>query len=616
MPRMPVIPVAQYLRMSTERQQYSIANQMIAILQYAATHNMEIVRSYADHGKSGLGLAKRAGLKQLLREAVDPKVDFNAVLVYDVSRWGRFQNPDEAAAYEYMLGQANILIHYCAEPFANDGSLASSILKTLKRGMAGEYSRELSAKVWAGNCHIAELGFHIGGYAGYGLRRQLMGTDHTFKQVLKQGERKSLQSEHVILIPGPPHELEVIHQIYTMYIDDSLSEAEIAKTLNARKIAWSNSRPWARMAVRHILTNPKYIGVSVYNRTSSKLQRKLVRNARSEWIWCAGAFEPIVSEERFKQAHNVSVARARVRSSQELLDGLKALIKREGRISERLIDKDAGIPGSGAYVTRFGSLRDAYRLVGWKADRQERLIANRSVLKENQTKLVAMAFEALSAFDPKMSMNRNTHICTTLSGVAVSLVVTRCSRDRFKLPYWHVYSRAELPVHIRVIGRLTLENDGLLDFFILPNGIVKNSRLSLGTVNVLDLDAYRFENLGVLGDLLSASDAECVIKEDGESATGAKPVARQGPNLARLVNIRIAMGLLVADEDFRNLLRAENSSRVPDVFRRRSLECPDRLALVVCEEYVARLLKCECVRRFIERRHKELFEYLSPGMKQ
>jgi DNA invertase Pin-like site-specific DNA recombinase len=87
----------------------------------------------------------------LLADAVVPDPGFQAVLVYDVSRCGRFQNPDQGASDEYALEIANIKIHYCAEQFQNDGTLASSILKTLKRGMAGEYSRELSAKVWAGN---------------------------------------------------------------------------------------------------------------------------------------------------------------------------------------------------------------------------------------------------------------------------------------------------------------------------------------------------------------------------------------------------------------------------------------------------------------------------------
>jgi DNA invertase Pin-like site-specific DNA recombinase len=69
-----VIPVAQYLRMSTEHQQYSTANQSIAILKYAAEHHMDIVRTYADHGKSGLDLSARDGLQTLLRDALAPPI--------------------------------------------------------------------------------------------------------------------------------------------------------------------------------------------------------------------------------------------------------------------------------------------------------------------------------------------------------------------------------------------------------------------------------------------------------------------------------------------------------------------------------------------------------------
>jgi DNA invertase Pin-like site-specific DNA recombinase len=193
------MPVAQYLRMSTEHQQYSTENQSISIVQYAQMHNMEIVRTYADHGKSGLSLARRPGLQQLLRDALASDVDFRAVLVYDVSRWGRFQNPDQGASYEYALITADIPIHYCAEQFANDGSLSSALLKTLKRGMAGEYSRELSVKVWAGQSRLVQLGFRLGGIPGYGLRRHLIDQNMVFKQVLKPGDRKSLQTDRVSL---------------------------------------------------------------------------------------------------------------------------------------------------------------------------------------------------------------------------------------------------------------------------------------------------------------------------------------------------------------------------------------------------------------------------------
>ena len=77
------------------------------------------------------------------------------ILVYDVSRWGRFQDSDEAAAYEFLCKNAGIPVHYCAEQFSNDGTQPSSIMKALKRTMAAEFSRELSVKVFDGHKRLA-----------------------------------------------------------------------------------------------------------------------------------------------------------------------------------------------------------------------------------------------------------------------------------------------------------------------------------------------------------------------------------------------------------------------------------------------------------------------------
>ena len=144
-----LIPVAQYLRMSTEHQQYSLENQSAAIQKYAEGHNFQIVRTYSDAAKSGLVLKRRAGLRQLLQDVASGSAGYQAILVYDVSRCGRFQDTDESAHYEFLCKLAGVPIHYCAEVFANDGTLPSLIMKGLKRAMAGEYSRELGVKVLA-----------------------------------------------------------------------------------------------------------------------------------------------------------------------------------------------------------------------------------------------------------------------------------------------------------------------------------------------------------------------------------------------------------------------------------------------------------------------------------
>ena len=99
---------AQYVRMSTEHQQYSTENQADKIREYAAHRGIEIIKTYADAGKSGLRIDGRQALQQLIKDVESGQADFQIILVYDVSRWGRFQDADESAYYEYICRRAGI----------------------------------------------------------------------------------------------------------------------------------------------------------------------------------------------------------------------------------------------------------------------------------------------------------------------------------------------------------------------------------------------------------------------------------------------------------------------------------------------------------------------------
>ena len=241
---------AQYVRMSTEHQQYSTENQAEKIREYARRRGLEIVRTYADEGKSGLRIDGRAGLQQLIRDVESKATDFQIILVYDVSRWGRFQDADESAYYEYICRRAGIQVAYCAEQFENDGSPVSTIVKGVKRAMAGEYSRELSAKVFAGQCRLIEMGFRQGGPAGYGLRRVLLDQTGAAKAELGRGEHKSLQTDRVVLAPGPLSEVAIVRQIYRWFVDSGMSEAAIAARLNAEGLVTDLGHAWTRGTVR------------------------------------------------------------------------------------------------------------------------------------------------------------------------------------------------------------------------------------------------------------------------------------------------------------------------------------------------------------------------------
>src|SRR5215471_3723012 len=253
---------AEYVRMSTEHQQYSTENQAEAIRDYARRRGIEIVRTYADEGRSGLRLAGRDALRQLIDDVQSGKANFTAILVCDVSRWGRFQDADESAYYEYICKRAGISVHYCAEQFENDGSPVSTIVKGVKRAMAGEYSRELSAKVFIGQCRLIELGYRQGGTAGYGLRRKLIDQVGEFKGILAKGEHKSIQTDRVILAPGPAEEVETVRWIYRSFVEEGKTEREIARILNQQGLQTDLGHPWTRGTVHQILINEKYVGTT------------------------------------------------------------------------------------------------------------------------------------------------------------------------------------------------------------------------------------------------------------------------------------------------------------------------------------------------------------------
>jgi DNA invertase Pin-like site-specific DNA recombinase len=297
-----LVPAAQYLRMSTENQQYSLQNQADAIAKYAIEHSFEVVKTYSDAAKSGLWLQNRSGLKQLLKDVVEGQVVFRAVLVYDVSRWGRFQDADEAAHYEFMCKTSGVPVHYCAEQFPNDNSISGLLLKALKRTMAGEYSRELSVKVRAGQFRLATLGYKMGGHTPFGLRRQLLDLSGARKQLLSCGERKSIVNDRVTLVPGPPEEVAVVERIFHEFADEGKTLKAIATDLNREGILFTTGHRWTECTVSNVLKNPKYVGLQIWGRTTEYLSGNLTKLPKERWAICSHAFQPIISSDLFERA--------------------------------------------------------------------------------------------------------------------------------------------------------------------------------------------------------------------------------------------------------------------------------------------------------------------------
>jgi len=355
------LPAAQYLRMSTDHQEYSLDNQANVIRKYADSRGFEIIKTYTDEAKSGLVLKRRLGLAKLLSDVVGGPQLYKAILVYDVSRWGRFQDIDESAYYEFLCKSAGLPIHYCAEQFVNDGAMPNVVMKALKRAMAAEYSRELSFRVFEAEKRISQLGFWVGSVPGYGLRRMLCSSDGTHKQIMEFHERKNLSTDRVILVPGPAEEVETVRKIFRLVLAGHTSK-QIASELNEQHIKGPRGN-WCFSTVCDIAKNPKYMGTQAWARSTGKLGQPRVPTPESEWIVKRCALDPIIDEHTFTAAQKLI---AHSKPDQYLLDCLRSLLETKGSLGRWELRTTPGMPSEETYVNRFGSLTKAFAMVGFE----------------------------------------------------------------------------------------------------------------------------------------------------------------------------------------------------------------------------------------------------------
>ncbi len=488
---------AMYVRMSDPRQECSTEIQEKIIRDYASSNGIEIICTYSDEGKSGVVAKGRNSFQKLIADVKDKEVElsFSILLVYDVSRWGRFQRTDESAHYEHVCRMAGLQVHYVAEQFTNDGSPISELVKTVKRTMAAEYSRELSSKVFNGQCHHVERGFRQGGPAGYGLRRMLINENGHHKGLLEIGEQKSITTDRVILVPGPQQEIDLVNWIYEMFVDESWNESLIAEELNRRGILSDFDSAWTRASIHQILINEKYIGTNVFNRRSFKLKAQRINNPRDEWVRKEKAFEAIVETSYFYKAQSIIRERNRKYSDEEMLDKLRSLHEKQGWLSGLMINDHDDMPSSGAYRYRFGSLIDAYQMIGYTPNRDMRYVEINRHLRELHPNTVDDTVARIEDFGSYVQRDPISDLIIINEEIKVSIVITRCHQTKAGRNRWKVRFDSGLEPDITIIVRMDAENKEPLDYYVIPALDIENPKLRLADNNGFALDCYRFDDL-------------------------------------------------------------------------------------------------------------------------
>jgi hypothetical protein len=367
--------------------------------------------------------------------------------------------------------------------------------------MAAEYSRELSVKVFAGQKRLIELGFRQGGPPGFGLRRQLVDERRNSKGLLDRLQHKSIQTDRVILVPGPGDEALAVNRIYQNFVYERLNESEIADRLNRQGIRTDLGRFWTRGTVHQVLINEKYIGNNVWNRGSFKLKQRRVRNDPQSWIRADNAFEPIVDRALYDAAQAIIEARSRRMTDAEMLEALRRLLDRKGTLSGLLIDETADYPSSGAFRRRFGSLMRAYQLVGYTPERDYAYIEINRALRRLHPTVIAEVVDGLKRFGGRVSQDEASELLIVNDEFSASAIIARCRETTGGQLRWRVRLERSLLPDVTIAVRMDGSNIAARDYLILPTLYMDEQVLRLQEHNGILLDAYLFDTLEPLFEM-------------------------------------------------------------------------------------------------------------------
>lgn len=250
-----------YLRMSTDKQEYSIESQKRLINEYAKKNNYSIIKFYEDRGISGRDAEKRPAFMEMIEDSKNG--EFNYVIIYDSSRFAR--NLEQSLIYKSILKKQGVSIISITEPTLDDDS--QLITDALLGAMNEMYSRKLSKVVKRGMAEKALKGEYIS-CAPYGY----------FKP---KGQGLKIIEE----------EAKIIKKIFDEFLKGKSTYA-IAKALNENNIRTKRGNAIDTRWVKKILTNPTYKGYYRF-----EVDNKVILN-KSNHV-------PIIEEEVFNEAQKL-----------------------------------------------------------------------------------------------------------------------------------------------------------------------------------------------------------------------------------------------------------------------------------------------------------------------
>lgn len=178
--------------------------------------------------------------------------------------------------------------------------------------------------------------------------------------------------------------------------------------------------------MHQVLTNEKYIGNNVFNRTSHKLKIRRVENSPDMWVHADGVFDAIVDSSDFYTVQGILRERSRRFSDDEMLEKLRYLHERQGWLSGIVIDEQEDMPSSNAYQHRFGSLLRAYKLIGYTPDRDYGYIEINRRLRALYAETVEDTIRKIRDLGASIHREVSSDLLYLYNELTVSIIICRC----------------------------------------------------------------------------------------------------------------------------------------------------------------------------------------------
>lgn len=322
-----------YVRVSTEKQvgetKTSLGDQRTTIEALATTLGLTVGRWFVDDGYSGATIEKRPAMQELLAFCESHRRGKREtpgyVLALNDSRWGRFEDAEEATYWRVHLSKRGWDVRFAEGDEIRD-PMFRGVVRAIGQAQSSEYRQTVKRNAKRGAKGTAEQGYWRC-MAPFGYRRKVVYPVGR-ERVLEAGQR-SAPDERVMLVP---HEAEaaLVVEMFRRYATGEHSIHSLTDWLSteaAREHPVAASRRWTSAAVRYTLTNPAYVGDVVAGRIAADKAEREARPARppAEWFGKTNAHEALVPRvlyERVRRRLAENRRRTRAVRSPNILSGL------------------------------------------------------------------------------------------------------------------------------------------------------------------------------------------------------------------------------------------------------------------------------------------------------